>query len=287
MQTTRVMDDPLVYLNGELTPLSEAKIPVLDRGFIFGDGIYEVIPIYGRKLFRAEHHMARLFRSLAAVGISNPHSQEEWMSLIGQVVEAHPAEQQMVYMQVTRGVARRTHAFPGKSTPTVFIMTSPLPDISAAVRGKGVHCITIEDKRWLRCEIKSVSLLGSVLAAQEAVENQAVEAIQFRDGYLTEASSSNVWLVKGGKLFAPPRDNLILEGIRYSFIEEICAAKGIAFEARRLTREEVFAADEVLLSSATKEVLAVTTIDDQTIGNGAPGPIYRTLYEAYQTAKSA
>ncbi len=287
MQAANLMNDPLVYLNGAMTPLSEAKIPVLDRGFIFGDGIYEVIPIYGRKLFRAEQHMARLFRSLAAVGIANPHSKEQWMSLIGQVVAAFPADQQMVYMQVTRGVAKRSHAFPANLTPTVFIMTGPLPVPSAAARDHGVPCVSMEDKRWLHCEIKSISLLGSVLAAQHAAEHDAVEAIQFRDNYLTEASSSNVWIAKDGKLLGPPLDNLILEGIRYGLIEEMCAACNIPFEARRISRSEVFAADEVLLSSATKEVLAVVTIDDQTIGKGVPGPIYRKLYEAYQAVKLA
>jgi D-alanine transaminase len=281
------MNDPLVYLNGAMTPLSQATIPVLDRGFIFGDGIYEVIPIYGRKPFRSEQHMARLFRSLAAIGMPNPHSKEQWMELIGKVVAAHPADDQMVYMQVTRGVAKRAHAFPQEVTPTVFIMTNPIVLPSAQARANGVACVSMEDKRWLRCEIKSTSLLGNVLAAQHAAENDAVEAIQFRDGFLTEASSSNVWIVKNGKLMGPPKDNLILEGIRYGLIEELCAAKGIPLEARRIARAEVFAADEVLLSSATKEVLPVASIDGQAIGNGKPGPIYQQLYAAYQEAKAA
>ncbi|MDB5762196.1 MAG: aminotransferase class family protein [Herminiimonas sp.] len=281
------MNDPLVYLNGAMTPLSKATIPVLDRGFIFGDGIYEVIPIYGRKPFRSEQHMARLFRSLAAIGMPNPHSKEQWMELIGKVVAAHPADDQMVYMQVTRGVAKRAHAFPQEVTPTVFIMTNPIVLPSAQARADGVACVSMEDKRWLRCEIKSTSLLGNVLAAQNAAENDAVEAIQFRDGFLTEASSSNVWIVKNGKLMGPPKDNLILEGIRYGLIEELCAAKGIPLEARRIARVEVFAADEVLLSSATKEVLPVASIDGQAIGNGKPGPIYQQLYAAYQEAKAA
>lgn len=281
------MNDPLVYLNGAMTPLSEAKIPVLDRGFIFGDGVYEVIPIYGRKMFRSEQHMARLFRSLDAIGIPNPHGKEQWMRLIEQVVTAHPADDQMVYLQVTRGVARRAHAFPKDVTPTVFIMTNPIVLPSADMRANGVACVSMEDKRWLRCEIKSVSLLGNVLAAQHAAENDAVEAIQFRDGFLTEASSSNVWIVKNGKLMGPPKDNLILEGIRYGLIEELCAAGQIPLEARRITRAEVFAADEVLLSSATKEVLPVASIDGEMIGNGKPGAVYRQLYAAYQVAKAA
>lgn len=281
------MNDPLVYLNGEMTPLSEAKIPVLDRGFIFGDGVYEVIPIYQRRMFRAGHHMARLFRSLDKIGIPNPHDLAGWMALIDKVVAAYPDDDQMVYLQVTRGVARRAHAFPAIVVPTVFIMTNPLVLPSDAVRARGVACVTMDDKRWLHCEIKSVSLLGNVLAAQYASENEATEAIQFRDGMLTEGSSSNVWIVRNGVLAGPPKDNLILEGIRYGLIQELCAANGIALETRRISREEVFAADEVMLSSATKELLPVTRIDGQAVGNGAPGPIYARLYEAYQAAKAA
>jgi D-alanine transaminase len=281
------MNDPLVYLNGAMTPLSEAKIPVLDRGFIFGDGVYEVIPIYGRKLFRSEQHMARLFRSLASIQIPNPHTKEQWMALIHDVINAYPADDQLVYVQVTRGVAKRGHAFPKEVTPTVFIMTNTIVPPSTAAREMGVACVSMEDKRWLRCEIKSVSLLGNVLAAQHAAEHDAVESIQFRDGFLTEASASNVWMVKDGQLMGPPKDNLILEGIRYGLIEELCAAEGIALQARRITRAEVFDADEVLLSSATKEVLPVTSMDGQAIGNGKPGPIYKKLYAAYQVAKAA
>jgi len=280
------MLDPLVYLNGALTPLSEAKIPVLDRGFIFGDGIYEVIPVYERKMFRSEQHLARLFRSLNAIGITNPHSKDEWLALINQVMAAHEADDQMVYIQVTRGVAKRMHAFPKESTPTVFIMTNPIVLPTATAREHGVVCVSMEDKRWLHCEIKSISLLGNVLAAQNAAEHGVTESIQFRDDYLTEASASNVWIVKDGVMMGPPKDNLILEGIRYGLIQELCAELKIPLEARRISREDVFAADEVMLSSATKEVLAVVRIDDQTIGKGVPGPIYHQLFKAYQQAKA-
>lgn len=193
----------------------------------------------------------------------------------------------MAYLQITRGVAKRGHAFPKESTPTVFIMTNPLVLPSDAVRETGVACVSMEDKRWLRCEIKSISLLGNVLAAQNAAEHDAVESIQFRDGFLTEASSSNVWIVKDGTVAGPVKDNLILEGIRYGLIEELCAAGDIKLEQRRISRDEVFAADEIMLSSATKEVLPVVTLDGHTIGNGRPGPIYAKLYAAYQGAKAA
>jgi len=282
------MTDPLVYLNGAITPLSEAKVSVLDRGFIFGDGVYEVVPIYGRKLFRFEQHVARLFRNLNAIGIQNPHSKDEWRTLIDLVVVEHPSDDQMVYLQVTRGVAPRGHSFPKDPVkPTVFIMTNPLVPQPEEARANGVPCVTMDDMRWLHCDIKSISLLGNVLAAQFAAQSQANETIQFRDGCLTEGSSSNVWIVKDGKLMGPPKDNLILEGIRYGLIEELCAARDIPFEARRITREEVFGADEVILSSATKEVLPATTIDGRQVGNGKPGPVYRKLYEGYQLAKAA
>ena len=282
------MDDPFVYLNGTMTPLSEAKIPVLDRGFIFGDGIYEVIPVYRHKLFRPEQHLVRLFRGLAAISIMNPHTERQWLVLIEAVVRLHPEADQLAYIQVTRGVAKRVHAFPNSEpTPTVFIMSNPLLPLPDTARENGVACVSMEDKRWLRCEIKSISLLGNVLAAQNAAANDANEAIQFRDGFLTEGSASNVWIVKDGSLIGPPRDNLILEGIRYGLMEELCAADNIPFKAQRISREEVFAADEVLLSSASKEVLPVATIDGHTIANGKPGPIYKKLYAAYQTAKIA
>jgi D-alanine transaminase len=279
------MHDPLVYLNGQLTPLSEAKIPVLDRGFIFGDGVYDVVPMYARKLFRPQQHVARLFRSLAAIGMPNPHDNNEWLALINKVAAAHPADDQLIYIQVTRGVAKRAHAFPAEATPTVFIMTNPLTPPSAEAIENGVACVSMEDRRWLRCDIKSISLLGNVLAAQHAVEHGAMESIQFRDGFLTEGSSSNVWVVRNGVLIAPPKDTLILEGIRYGLLEELCAAQDIPFQMRRIARDEVFAADEVLLSSAGREVLAVATLDGARIGNGAPGPVFRTLYAAYQAAK--
>jgi len=281
------MNDPIVYLNGQLTPLSEAKIPVLDRGFIFGDGIYEVIPMYDGKPFRGEQHIARLFRSLATIGIPNPHNAEQWLALIASVVQANDLRDQMIYIQVTRGVAKRAHAFPKEVTPTVFIMTNTMVLPSAEVRAAGVACVSMEDRRWLNCQIKSTSLLGNVLAAQFAAENEVTEAIQFRDGFLSEASSSNVWIVKDGKLSAPPKDNLILEGIRYGLIEELCAAQGIVFEARKITQAEVFAADEVLLSSASKEVLPVVRIDDKIVGNGMPGAVFAKLYAGYQAAKQA
>lgn len=279
------MSEQIVYLNGEFSPLSQAKISVLDRGFLFGDGIYEVVPVYERQAFRQAQHLARLQRSLDKIGIANPYTQEEWQKKIAQLCQLQEADDQLVYIQVTRGVAKRMHAFPANTTPTVFMMSNPFAHVAAAARTQGVRCVSMIDQRWQHCDIKSTSLLGNVLAAQFAVEHDGVESVQFRDGYLSEGAASNVWIVKDGALFGPPLDNLILEGIRVEFFHELCAKLNISLQHRLISQAEVFAADEVLLSSASKEVLAVVQLDDHTIGNGRIGPMYQALYDAYQEAK--
>jgi D-alanine transaminase len=269
-----------------MTPLSQARIPVLDRGFIFGDGVYEVVPAYRRVPFRLNQHLARLSRSLNAIGIVNPYDIDGWKARIAQLIAGSANDDQLVYMQVTRGVAKRAHAFPLGIQPTVFMMTNPLVLPSAAQHAGGVVVVTAIDNRWLRCDIKSVSLLGNVLMAENAAANDATETVMFRDGFLTEASSSNVWVVKGGTLYAPPKDEKILEGIRYGLIAELAQRIGIALSVRKIAREEVESADELMLSSATKEILPVTIIDKKKVGDGKPGPVYRKLFAAYQEAKA-
>lgn len=276
-----------VFLNGEFLPLSEARIPVLDRGFIFGDGVYEVVPVYGRRPFRWAQHHARLVRSLGELRIDNPRDAAGWRELVDQLIARHPWDDQFVYMQVTRGVAKRDHGFPKGIVPTVFAMTSPLPPVPVAQLDNGVDAVTLPDQRWLRCDIKSVSLLGNVLARQAALDAGAVECIMFRDGELTEGSSSNIWVVRDGKVLAPPRDSRILEGIRYGLLQELCEAQGVPFEVRAISREEVQAADELMLSSATKEVLAITRLDGKPVGTGTPGPVFKRLHAAYQQVKAA
>ncbi len=275
----------IVFLNGEFVPIEQARVPVLDRGFIFGDGVYEVVPAYGRKPFRWPQHLARLRRSLAKIRIDNPRDDAGWTTLVAEMIERHPWPDQFVYLQVTRGVAKRDHAFPKGVAPTVFAMSSEFVPLPAQVRERGVAAITMPDERWLHCDIKSTSLLGNVLARQAAVEAAAFEAVQFRDGYLTEGSASNIWVVRDGTLLYPPRDRLILEGIRVALVEELCAAAGIALDMRRVTREETLGADELMLSSATREVLAITSLDGKPVGTGKPGPVYAKLYQAYQAAK--
>ena len=285
------MTDNLCFLNGSFMPLLEARIPVLDRGFIFGDGIYEVAPVYGRKLFRFDEHLARLNRSLSKLRIPQPATRDEWLARCRQLIAARPEEDQVVYIQVTRGVAPRDHVMPANLTPTVFMMSNPLKAASAEMRHAGVACTTARDFRWERGDIKSTSLLGNVLARQMSADHGALETIMFRDGHLTEAAASNVWIVHEGALLGPPKSDLVLEGIRVELLRELCEDCGVAYNLRPITEADVRGADEVLLSSATKEILPVTRIDGEEVGHGAlrgkPGPVYARLFEAYQRAKQA
>jgi len=287
---TPTLPDSLCYLNRHYGPLAEAKVSVLDRGFIFGDGVYEALPVYGRRLFRFDEHMARLSRSLGKLRIADPHSRAEWLEKCRRLIAAQVADDQIVYLQVTRGVAPRDHVMPEGIEPTVFMMDNPMKPPTAEQRHHGVACLTARDFRWERGDIKSISLLGNVLARQISADHGAVETIMFRDGFLTEASACNVWVVHEGALLGPPKGDHVLEGIRYDLLRELCEEEGIAYNLRPIAEAEVFAADEILLSSATKEVLPVTLLDHQPVGHGAlhgkPGPVYARLHEAYQRAKA-
>jgi D-alanine transaminase len=281
------------YLNGEFSTVRDAKVSVLDRGFIFGDGVYEVVPAYAGQPFRFQEHMARLDRSLGELRIANPMDRAGWRKLVDQLVAAYakhvgkPPEEtnQLVYLQVTRGVAMRDHVMPKDIEPTVFAMVNRLYIYTPEERAKGVECFTLDDFRWKKGHIKSISLAAAVLARQVSADEGGNETIMFRDGFLSEAAASNVWVVKDGKVLGAPRDNLVLEGIRYGLIEELCRDAGVPFELRRVSREEVLAAEEILLSSATKEILPCTRLDGKPVGNGRPGPIYEKLFAGYQQAK--
>ncbi|MEP6825667.1 MAG: aminotransferase class IV [Ramlibacter sp.] len=283
------------YLNGEFSTLRDAKISVLDRGFIFGDGVYEVVPAYAGRPFRFAEHMARLARSLGELRIANPMDAPGWHALVIKLIAdyAHAIgtepekTDQLVYIQVTRGVAMRDHAMVQGITPTVFATSNRLPVYDGDERRQGVACISADDFRWKKAHIKSTSLAGAVLSRQLSADEGAAETIMFRDGSLSEAAACNVWVVRNGAVLGTPNDHLVLEGIRYGLIEQLCRDAGIAFTLRRITREEVLTADELLLSSATKEILPVTLLDGQAVGNGSPGPIYEKLYALYQRAKQA
>ena len=275
----------IVHLNGKFMPIEEACVPVLDRGFIFGDGVYEVIPVYGKRPFRMAEHLRRLQFSLERTGIPNPHSDAGWTQLIGEIVERNGGADQSVYLQVTRGVAKRDHAFPKDIRPTVFLMSNPLVTPSAAAVEAGVACVSAEDYRWLNCDIKSVSLLGNCMLRQRSAEVGATETILFRDGQLTEASSSNVFVVRDGVLLCPPKDHLILPGITYDVVIEIARSREFQLEVRPVSEAEVRGADEIWVTSSTKEVLAVTTLDGKPVGDGHPGPLFRRMHALYQAFK--
>jgi D-alanine transaminase len=275
----------MIFLNGRFMPVEEARVPVLDRGFIFGDGVYELVPVYSRVPFRLEEHLARLERSLAAVRIRDPYGRTEWREIIGQLIARQPFEDQSVYLQVTRGVAKRDHAFPAGVEPTVLLMASPLVNPPQEQVEQGAAAVSAVDDRWLRCDIKSVSLIGNVLLRQRSAEAGAAETILFRDGRLTEASASNVFIVRRGVIESPPKSNLILPGITYDVVVELAGRAGLPLEFREIAEAEVRAADEILVTSSSKEVLAIVTLDGRRVGEGRPGPVFRRIYQLYQEFK--
>jgi len=277
--------DQIVYLNGEFVALEDARVSVLDRGFIYGDGVYEVVPVYGRQPFRMPHHLRRLQYSLDGVRMANPHSDVQWDTLVRELCAKQPFVDQAVYLQITRGVAKRDHAFPPGAPATVFMMSNPLPLPSREQVEHGVAVVTAEDNRWHRCDLKTTSLLGNVLMRQLAVDHNAVETVMFRDGFLTEASASNVLIVRNGTVIAPPKDHLILPGITYDATLEVARAAGVTLDVRKVTRAEALAADEMWLSSSTKEVLSITKVDGAAFGEGVPGPVFRKVWHAFQAMK--
>ena len=276
----------MVFLNGKFLPMEQAMVPVLDRGFIFGDGVYELIPVYSRAPFRMDEHLARLEKSLAAVRIKNPYPREKWREVLLALIAKQPWDDQGVYLQVTRGVAKRDHAFPAGVEPTVFVMCNPLVNPPKELVDKGAAAVSAVDYRWHRCDIKSVSLIGNCLLRQVSADVGAVETILFRDGKLTEASASNVFVASHGLLLAPPKSNLILPGITYDVVVEIAQATKIPLEFRDVTEAEVRGADEIWLTSSSKEILAVVTLDGKPVGDGKPGPLFRRAWQGYQEFKS-
>ncbi len=279
------MQTQTVYLNGEFMPLEAARIPVLDRGFIFGDGVYEVIPVYSGYPFRLEQHLRRLQNSLDAIKLANPMTLAQWARLARRIIRLNPWKDQSVYLQVTRGVAKRDHAFPKASVPTVFMMSNPLTTPPRKLVTGGVACITATDNRWLRCDIKSTSLLGNVLMRQRSAESGCIETIMFRDGFLSEASASNVFVVHGKTISVPPNNHLVLPGTTYDVVIELARKARIPLKLREIRDDEVRNADELWVTSATKEVLAVTRLDSQTVGTGKPGPVFKRMYRLYQDYK--
>jgi D-alanine transaminase len=273
------------FINGEFTTLPHARVSVLDRGFIFGDGVYELVPVYSRVPFRLDEHLTRLERSLGEAKIRNPYSRAQWRSNIYQVIDAQTFDDQGVYFQVTRGVAKRDHAFPKSLEPTVFMMANPLVSPPQAQVDKGGAAVSATDNRWLRCDIKSISLIGNCLLRQMSAEAGAVETILFRDGKLTEASASNVFIVRRGVIQSPPKSNLILPGITYDVVSELARANNLPIEFRDISEAEVRGADEIWVTSSSKEVLAIVELDGKRVGDGRPGPVFRRMHQLYQEFK--
>lgn len=276
----------IAHFNGQLMPLDKISISPLDRGFIFGDGVYEVIPVYEGVMMRGREHFERLQRSMDEIQLRNPHTTDEWLRLVGELLKHHPGNQS-VYIQVTRGVPpKRDHAIPKGITPTVFMMCQPLATPAKEVVDNGVACVTSRDFRWEKCHVKSTSLLGNVLARQISADVGATETILLRNGVVTEASASNVFVVKNGVVAASPQDNLILLGITYDLLTKLAADGHIKLEIRPIPEAELRNADEVWLSSSTKEVLAVTTLDGKPVANGKPGPVFKRMHALFQDYKA-
>ena len=271
------------YLNGQFLPLEEARISPLDRGFLFADGAYEVIPVYRRRPFLLDSHLARLQRTLAGIALPNPHTAGEWNELLQRVIADSAFADQALYLQVTRGAdGKRDHAFPSAVSPTVFICSTALVAPSAAQREFGVAARRAVDNRWLRCDLKTVALLANVLLRQQASDAGCAEAILLRDGLLTEGSSSNVFVVKDGVLATPLRDHRILAGITRDLVLELAAQHRMPCEVRDISDAELRSADELWLTSSTREVLPITSLDGQPVGTGRPGPVARQMYDWYR-----
>lgn len=275
------MAEQIVYLNGEFMPADQAMVPVLDRGFIFGDGVYEVIPAYGGRLFRLEPHLDRLDRSLEGIRLSNPMEHGAWQGVLETLLEHNGGGDQSVYLQITRGVAKRDHSFPDGAEPTVFAMSNPMPPVPEALR-QGVDCISVEDFRWQLCHIKAIALLPNILLRQQAVDAGAAEAIMLRDGKLTEGAATNVFVVIDGTVITPPKSNLLLPGITRDLVVELCQANDIPCVERDVSEQELKSADEIWISSSTKEVVPVIRLDEQSIGQGQPGPLWQRIIKLYQ-----
>jgi len=276
----------MIYLNGEFMPIEKAFIPGLDRGFIFGDGVYEVIPVYSRLPFRLGGHLERLQASLDSIRLHNPHAEDKWRQLIGRLIELNEPEDQSLYLQVTRGVARRDHAFPATTTPTVFLMSNPLLPPTANQIENGVGAITAPDNRWLRCDVKSTALLPNVLLRQLAIDAGCAETLLLRDGQLTEGAASNAFVVSNGIILAPPKSNLMLPGITYDLVLELAEANDVAYEVRNITETEMAKADEIWITSSSREILPITTLNGKPVGGGRPGPVFQRMHGLYQEYKA-
>ena len=279
---------PTAYLNGEFLPLAETRISVMDRGFLFGDGVYEVIPVYGGRLFRLEHHLKRLQNSLDAIRISNPLGTAEWQAMLTELVARNEGDDQAVYLQITRGVAeKRDHAFPADATPTLFAMSTAMAESLDIDAVPGVTAVTLEDIRWNLCNVKAITLLPNVLLRQQAIDVGSTEAILIKDGLAIEGAASNVFVVSNGLLMTPPNGPALLPGITRDLIIELAVNNAIPFREADITQEQLFAAEEIWLTSSTREISPVIQLNEKVINAGKPGPLWRRMINLYQDYKQA
>jgi len=276
-----------VYLNGQYLAPEEAQVSVLDRGFIFGDGVYEVIPSYGGNLFRLKEHLQRLDNSLQGIRLQNPHSSNEWQEIFQTVIDRNDGDDQSVYLQITRGASKRDHAFPGDATPTVFVMSNPLTAPSPELLESGVSAITVEDIRWRYCNIKSIALLPNILLRQQACDEDAHEAIMYRDNIVTEGAASNLFIVKDNKILTPRSGEHLLPGITRDLVLELADQHNLPHAEADITLDELRDADEIWLTSSTKEILAVTQLDKKVVADGKPGKVWQEMRGYYQSCKKA
>jgi len=277
----------LVYLNGEFLPPERAMVSAFDRGFVFGDGVYEVIPVFGRRLFRLPHHLARLRRSLTEVRLPNPLSAQQWEDVLTRLIDNIPADDQSVYLQITRGPAPRDHAFPAGVEPTVFAYAQPTKPASPEVLAQGISAVTVADIRWLRCDIKATALLANAMLRQQAADRGAVEALLIRDGMVTEGAASNIFVVRGGTLYTAPNGPFILPGITRDLVLELAQANAIPAKEQSVPESALFDADEIWITSSMREILPVTRLNDRAVRGGNPGPLHARMYALYQGYKLA
>lgn len=278
-----------VYLNGEFLPMSEARISTQDRGYLFGDGVYEVIPVYQKKLFAWQEHLQRLKNSLQAVSITNPLTDSEWFKLLSDLIDRHDWQDQFIYLQVTRGIQMvRDHMPADCLTPSIYAYTNPLKPVSNEVVENGIKLVSLEDIRWLRCDIKAITLLPNVMMKLAAKQQNADDAVLItRDGFVSEGTASNLFIVKDGTLFTPPNSHKILPGVTRFVIEKVATNHHIPMIEQELTLTDLQNADEIWLTSSTKEALPVTQLDGKPVGTGQPGAVWQLMRQHYQTYKQA
>lgn len=278
------MDNKIVYLNGQYLPLNEAKISVMDRGFLFGDGIYEVIPSYAGHLFHFEQHMERLDNSLSSIRLTNQHDRAQWLEILTPLLDANL--DQSIYLQITRGVAdKRDHAFPENITPTVFAMSSTIAPFSDV--DSGAKALSVDDSRWELCNVKATTLLANILLRQQAVEKGCAEAILVKDGYVTEGAASNIFAVIDGILITPPKSHEILPGITRDVILEIAEENNIPYSEDIISLDALKTASEIWLTSSTREIIPIVQLDNEIIANGKPGPLWKNMNQLFQAYKKS